>query len=193
MAEIIDDLEQVITRIKKGAESIESANDVVLKVTDLITVLNSISDSLGVAINHNENTSRALLNDTAEIKNSLLEALDDVAKRLVTLNGLILDSDEDRKKLYISITTITQLITSHQNEMNFRQDTLDSDLKKMLMASITENEYTASILENLESLNTNFNIQSRKITHLEGRIRTFRKMATALLILIVGGVYANYI
>ena len=256
MAEIIDNLEQVIARIKKGAESIESANDVVLKVTEVINVLSTISDSLGVTLKHNESTSGTLLKDTAEMKESLLETVDQVTERLSSLNGLIKASDEDRKKLdgdIASITqliesnkieilmaqdtllkdmaemkeslletvdevterlsslnglikasdedrkkldgdiaSITQLIESNKNEILMAQDTLDGDLKKMLNASITGNTYIGSVLENLESLNTNLNIQSKKMTHLEGRLKTFSKMIITLLIVIAGGVYANF-
>jgi ABC-type transporter Mla subunit MlaD len=192
MAEIIDNLEQVIARIKKGAESIESANDVVLKVTEVINVLSTISDSLGVTLKHNESTSGTLLKDTAEMKESLLETVDQVTERLSSLNGLIKASDENRKKLDGDIASITQLIESNKIEILMAQDTLDGDLKKMLNASITGNTYFGSVLENLESLNTNLNIQSKKMTHLEGRLKTFSKMIITLLIVIAGGVYANF-
>jgi flagellin-like hook-associated protein FlgL len=90
------------------------------------------------------------------------------------------------------IASITQLIESNKNEILMAQDTLDGDLKKMLNASITGNTYIGSVLENLESLNTNLNIQSKKMTHLEGRLKTFSKMIITLLIVIAGGVYANF-
>jgi hypothetical protein len=61
----------------------------------------------------------------------------------------------------------------------------------LLNAAIAGNRFIVSVLENQEDLNTNLNIQAKKMAHLEGRLGTFSKVIIAMLIVIAGGVFAN--
>ena len=191
MAEIIDNLEQAIDRIRKGAESIETANDVVLKVTEVISILSQVNDSLQISFKQAEGTSGILLKDLAEAKESLLKTQSELAGRLSSLNDLIKVTDEGNKQLDGGIAGITQLIESSQAELLTPLLSLDSELRKLLNAAIAGNRFIVSVLENQEDLNTNLNIQAKKMAHLEGRLGTFSKVIIAMLIVIAGGVFAN--
>ena len=191
MAEIIDNLEQVIDRIRKGAESIETANDVVLKVTEVISILSQVNDSLQISFKQAEGTSGILLKDLAEAKESLLKTQSELAGRLSSLNDLIKVTDEGNKQLDGGIAGITQLIESSQTELLTPLLSLDSELRKLFNATISGNQFIVSVLENQEDLNTNLNIQAKKMADLEGRLGTFSKVIIAMLIVIAGGVFAN--
>jgi len=155
MAEIINNLEQAIDRIRKGAESIETANDVVLKVTEVISILSQVNDSLQISFKQAEGTSGILLKDLAEAKESLLKTQSELAGRLSSLNDLIKVTDEGNKQLDGGIAGITQLIESSQAELLTPLLNLDIELRKLKGDVVDGNECTNGVLDHQKMLSKN--------------------------------------